>query len=903
MKKRSISLLLCLVLILSSSSVGIAANAETADNNIGYSAGLINQAANDAKLTADKEKYVKGDTAVVTVTDGTLADSLKVWIYGSDSKNAVISQEVTGDGAQTVDISALKVGTYVVGIFKDGECVGSTVVKILTESGFELKLAKTEYEVGANIYFNALNCADAEWVGIFHIENYESSNFQPWVYVDGMDVGNRINSTHGEEYFPSGLTWQYKYEKPPFPPGEYIAVLYHGENDYWYNEQDSVRFSIVAPSKAFELSNTEYSRGDTIEFGFKPYSTVDTVEMWTDGDEDNVAFSQSVTCNDTVRIETAGIADGEYVIGAFCNGELINSTGVYISYNDMSNNGTVINIFDDSYFLDLSEQTHAEQDGKIFIGWVDSEGNAVKSGYFAAGSVLTAKYADFSSGKNGDYYIEGVQIKNTGEQEIRYTFRKSAAFTALIPKVIEDAAIVIAPEVLNDNKWAELEYGRSYIYNGTAYTPEVLSGSVKNLTDGSAEYTVSVAVAKDQYTKNYTVRGIIRYYDLNGCEQLVYSEPYQTSVYNIADYTLKNSRGDISSAARANLESIVNTAKTNVKAKYDTQEKITVTGSPDHPGTYIYKLADSGLMVREMVVDSGLGGDPVEIVQLSDTHINYMNARDFEEANPTLLSTYKNRTWLKDASSVPTMRKVLDYASRADQIVVTGDVIDYLSRGAIDVMWKEIWNFFPGTLCANGNHDTYQKLGTVGDIYDYNYRYNWISSEWKNNFDYTSTVIKNKAMVIQLNNGQSRFEASQIKPLTKDLAYAREKGYPVFVFCHIPIYTNNPNEADVDWLRFDDWGNGNTPRHMDFCNNINNPGGLIVGRPSDKGTGSATEQVYNLITNNGDIIKGVFNGHMHNDYYTEIMAKTASGEDTVIPQYTMTASIYEDGRAIKITVK
>ena len=77
----------------------------------------------------------------------------------------------------------------------------------------------------------------------------------------------------------------------------------------------------------------------------------------------------------------------------------------------------------------------------------------------------------------------------------------------------------------------------------------------------------------------------------------------------------------------------------------------------------------------------------------------------------------------------------------------------------------------------------------------------------------------------------------------------------------------------------------------------------MVGKPSDKGTGSATEQVYNLITNNGDIIKGVFNGHMHNDYYTEILAKTASGEDTVIPQYTMTASIYEDGRAVKITVK
>ena len=66
--------------------------------------------------------------------------------------------------------------------------------------------------------------------------------------------------------------------------------------------------------------------------------------------------------------------------------------------------------------------------------------------------------------------------------------------------------------------------------------------------------------------------------------------------------------------------------------------------------------------------------------------------------------------------------------------------------------------------------------------------------------------------------------------------------------------------------------------------------------------GGATRQVYDLITNNADVIRGVFTGHMHSDFYTEIVAKTADGTQTTIPQYVLTGAFYDDGAVMHITV-
>ena len=65
----------------------------------------------------------------------------------------------------------------------------------------------------------------------------------------------------------------------------------------------------------------------------------------------------------------------------------------------------------------------------------------------------------------------------------------------------------------------------------------------------------------------------------------------------------------------------------------------------------------------------------------------------------------------------------------------------------------------------------------------------------------------------------------------------------------------------------------------------------------------ASGEIYDLIVNNGDIIKGCFAGHLHSDFYTEIDAVAADGTYTAIPQYVLKGTIYDEGNALRITVK
>lgn len=69
------------------------------------------------------------------------------------------------------------------------------------------------------------------------------------------------------------------------------------------------------------------------------------------------------------------------------------------------------------------------------------------------------------------------------------------------------------------------------------------------------------------------------------------------------------------------------------------------------------------------------------------------------------------------------------------------------------------------------------------------------------------------------------------------------------------------------------------------------------GLPADVNTN--TLALYGLITESADVIKGVFCGHQHNIFYTEITAKNG-----FIPQYTLTANPYfKNGTLAKIIVK
>ncbi len=328
--------------------------------------------------------------------------------------------------------------------------------------------------------------------------------------------------------------------------------------------------------------------------------------------------------------------------------------------------------------------------------------------------------------------------------------------------------------------------------------------------------------------------------------------------------------------------------KEELREKYFSQEKIDIVGSSDDLNSWIYQLKDSGIMVREAVFDSGKGGEPVTISQITDLHFNYCNKEDIINGSDALLSTYDNRKWLANGESVPNAVSCLEMASAADQMVITGDVLDYLSLGAMELMQEHIWDKYPDALVCLGNHESvFVCQGTVPDETTLEYKLGILEDFWIHDMYYTSKIVGEKVMVIQLDNGtNNRFWGFQAELLEADIELAREKGYIILIFYHIPIATGDVDAGKISPLRV----NSNTERDFSTFGNSHK-------------TKDDSNKVYNLIVNNADVIKGAFCGHLHSDYYTEIIAKNSDGTDAVIPQYILTGTPYDKGHVMWITVK
>lgn len=302
---------------------------------------------------------------------------------------------------------------------------------------------------------------------------------------------------------------------------------------------------------------------------------------------------------------------------------------------------------------------------------------------------------------------------------------------------------------------------------------------------------------------------------------------------------------------------------------------------------------DNGLHIRDIVIDAGIGQEVV-IGHLSDIHYNYCNRRDFDEADPVLMSTLEHRHWLAGGASVPKARRCLEAVKDADQIVLNGDTLDYLSHGAMELMQREIWDRYPGIIATVGGHEIAKKMqGTVPEILPRGERLAVVEQFWKHDIYYVSKLIKGKVLVVGLFNDLSRFNENQYQKLASDIALAREKGWIVLLFAHEPIATHDPAHENI--TAEDAILVGDASAFPDnYCD-----GYMAGGISSDE----ATMAVYRLIVNSADVIKGFFAGHVHSHLYLEIAAKLPDGTDTVIPQYIHTASAYQDGHVMRITVR
>lgn len=320
----------------------------------------------------------------------------------------------------------------------------------------------------------------------------------------------------------------------------------------------------------------------------------------------------------------------------------------------------------------------------------------------------------------------------------------------------------------------------------------------------------------------------------------------------------------------------------------------------DGKGGHVYYEATRDVYVHDVVIDAGIG-DEVTIGVISDIHFNYFNQKDLDEADPVLMSSRENRTWLQDGFSLQHAANCYDVLGDMDLMVFNGDTMDHLSFGAMELMQREVWDRFPNVIATVGGHELHRQIqGKLPETMTLAERIEKLKSFWKHDVYYESKLLKNKVLAVGMCNNLWTLNEYQHERLKRDLALARENGWVVLLFMHEPICTRNPAhesvEMDSPYVLVKNHGLNAFPKDLYHGNSEGAP--MVGGDRCDE----VTNAVYDEIVNSGDIIRGVFTGHWHTEMLVDICAKKPDGTPTVIPQYIKASSVVAHGGVMRISV-
>ncbi len=309
-----------------------------------------------------------------------------------------------------------------------------------------------------------------------------------------------------------------------------------------------------------------------------------------------------------------------------------------------------------------------------------------------------------------------------------------------------------------------------------------------------------------------------------------------------------------------------------------------ITGTDDTPEKSLFRRTDTGVYFREHHIDTGHADDPVTIVQITDVHFNLCDGEDLQ--NPELAYTKECRKWLAGGASVTGIQNAMSAASDADQIVLTGDTLDYLSHGAIELTQRYVWDVRPSALLCLGGHELTRQMQTGRpDETSLESRYADLQAVWAHDVSYESRVLRDRVLVIAMDNDCGRYRPDQLEKFAADLQTAGKRGWTVLLFQHEPIDSGDPADECAKTLWECD-GKTYNFRHA-------------IGS-AERGDSDTARAMYRLITENGDKIRGIYCGHLHSAYYTEVRA----GEHR-IPQYVLEGNPYngQAGHLLRIIVK
>lgn len=242
--------------------------------------------------------------------------------------------------------------------------------------------------------------------------------------------------------------------------------------------------------------------------------------------------------------------------------------------------------------------------------------------------------------------------------------------------------------------------------------------------------------------------------------------------------------------------------------------------------------------------------EPFCVLHASDTHLTFADDRDCDRK---IALANSRRNVFSEAQ-----QNLCEIKKRAEElnctVIYTGDLIDFVSE--LNLCKAKEFTDSVDCFMSAGNHEFSLFVGEAKE--DAAYRSQSLSkvqSVFKNNIRCSSREI-NGVMFVAIDNSYYLMEEEQINFLKNEC----NKGLPVILCCHIPLYVKELYDAVVE----DD----SEPAHVMAV-----PEELMKNysqhRYEQQLADKITNEAYDFIVNS-TAIKAVLAGHLHKDYETVI---------------------------------
>lgn len=247
---------------------------------------------------------------------------------------------------------------------------------------------------------------------------------------------------------------------------------------------------------------------------------------------------------------------------------------------------------------------------------------------------------------------------------------------------------------------------------------------------------------------------------------------------------------------------------------------------------------------------------PLSIMQISDTHISCDSAADvqYEPFSKRMNNAYRQvkhyKTGLYTTPLIlfDELLKIA-VARKVDLIALTGDIINYPSQTAVDVILEKLKAVNIPYFYTAGNHDWHYEGSEGSDEYKRAY---WIENRLKplyqNTNPFYTARVENGINIVSIDNSTYQINAEQLLFFKNQLALK----IPTLLFVHIPLYIEHVTHMSCG---HPDWGS-------------NTDSGFKTERRAqwpEAGNSVSTVKFLAEVKNSKNLM-GVFAGHWHGDH-------------------------------------